>query len=316
MKSAAATLEAQLQATDSGVMSRDFQGLLHSGDKRWTFPTAGDIASESLDQLKAEFAPAMASGPVEVVMVGDITVDKAIEAVQQTFGAIPNRPDPAAPGDTAHSPSFPTPLSQPLVETHNGRADQGIAFVAWPTDGFFASPDKARANEILSRVMQLRLIDVLRLKEGVTYSPGAGSDASTTWPHYGYISAEMEAPPEKLAGFFTDVDAIAADLAANPVKDDELERAKQPALEGLDKAVHTNGYWLASLVWGAGRSSAAGHHPLGCRRAGAGLGGRRTAGGRGGAPSRGGLEAGDRARGARCGSASGRARVGRPLTPQ
>jgi zinc protease len=247
MKAYGATLEAQMQATDSGVMSRDLEGLLHSGDKRWTFPSTADISAETLDQLKAEFAPAMASGPVEVVMVGDITVDKAIEAVQQTFGALPSRPDPVPPGNPPHSPSFPAPLAQPLVETHTGRADQGIAFVAWPTDGFFANPDKARANDILRRVLQLRLIDVLRLKEGVTYSPGAASSASTVWPHYGYVSAQMEAPPEKLAGFFTDVDAIAADLAANPVKDDELERAKKPALEGLDKAVHTNGYWLGAL---------------------------------------------------------------------
>ncbi|HTX50422.1 MAG TPA: insulinase family protein [Caulobacteraceae bacterium] len=247
LKSYGETLETQMQATDSGVMSRDLDGLLHGGDKRWTFPSTADIAGEKLDQLKAEFAPAMASGPVEVVMVGDITVDKAIEAVRQTLGAIPDRPDPAAPSDPPRSPNFPAALAQPLVETHSGRADQGIAFVAWPTDGYFADPDNARTNEILGRVLKLRLIDELRLKEGVTYSPGAGSTASTVWPHYGYVSAEMEAPPEKLAGFFTDVDAIAADLAAKPVSDDELERAKQPALEGLDKAVHTNEYWLSSL---------------------------------------------------------------------
>jgi zinc protease len=88
---------------------------------------------------------------------------------------------------------------------------------------------------------------VLRLKEGVTYAPNAGAVASTVWPHYGYVSAQMEAPPDKLGGFFTDLDVIAADLAAKPVSDDELERAKKPTIDALEKAQATNEYWLVGL---------------------------------------------------------------------
>ncbi len=82
----------------------------------------------------------------------------------------------------------------------------------------------------------------------MTYSPSAGAVASTVFPHYGYISAEMEAPPEKLDGFFADVDKIAADLRTTPVTDDELQRAKKPALEALEKATATNEYWLNGLA--------------------------------------------------------------------
>jgi zinc protease len=96
--------------------------------------------------------------------------------------------------------------------------------------------------------MQLRLTDELRLREGVTYSPAAGAVASTVFPHYGYIEAEMEAPPPKLDGFFTDVAKIAADLRTTPVTDDELERAKKPAIEALEKAIATNEYWLNGLA--------------------------------------------------------------------
>ena len=242
------TLEDQYDSTDSGVLSRDLQGLLHTGDRRWTFPTKAEIGASNQDELKSEFAPAMASGPVEVVIVGDITVDKAIDAVAGTLGALPKRPDPAPPGPPAHDPVFPAGSAQPVVETHNGRADQCIAFVAWPTDDFYADPQMARTENILGRVLQLRLIDVLRLKEGVTYSPSASAAASTTWPHYGFVAASMEAPPEKLDGFFTDVSAIAADLAAKPVTDDELQRAKKPAIDALEKSQATNEYWLGGLA--------------------------------------------------------------------
>jgi zinc protease len=247
LKGLGETLEAQYEATDSSLLSRDLGGLLHAGDRRWTFPSRADISTSSPDELKAALAPALAGGSVEVDVVGDITVDKAIEDVAETFGALPKRPDPAPPGPPAVATSFPHATATPVVETHNGRADQGIAFVAWPTDDYFSSPDAARAASVLGRVMQLRLTDVLRLNEGVTYSPSAGASASTVFPHYGYLDAEMEAPPAKLDGFFVDVDKIAADLRATPATDDELERAKKPALEALEKAMATNEYWLGGL---------------------------------------------------------------------
>jgi zinc protease len=241
------TLQAQYEGSDSGVLSRDLPGLLHAGDRRWTFPSTAEIHAAKEDDLKAEVAPALAGGPIEVVIVGDITVDKAIEDVAETLGALPQRPDPRPPGAPAHQVHFPAPTPAPLVETHAGRADQGVALVAWPTDDFFSDPAGARVDSVLGRVMQLRLTDVLRMKQGVTYSPAAGAATSLVFPHYGYLSAQMEAPPAKLDGFFTDVSAIAADLRAKPVTPDEMERAKKPLIEGLEKAMATNQYWLNSL---------------------------------------------------------------------
>jgi zinc protease len=221
--------------------------LLHAGDRRWTFPSRSEIEAETPSELKAQIAPALAAGPVEVDVVGDIDVDATIQAVAATFGALPRRPAPSPPAPPPHSPRFPAPVSEPVVLTHNGRADQGIAFVAWPTDDYFADLSKTRANAVLGEVLQLRLIDVLRQQQAVTYSPFAGSSASTVFPHWGYIDAEMEAPPDKLDGFFDDVAKVAAKLRAEPPDADELARAKTPAVQALEKAMATNEYWLTGL---------------------------------------------------------------------
>ncbi len=247
VKNLYAQFEDQISATDTGVLSRDLNGLLHSGDRRFTFPLKPDVAGATLDDLKAQVSPALKSGPIEIVMVGDITVDKAIEDVADTFGALPKRPDPADPTVPAHDPALPAPVSQPVIDTHTGRADQAIGFIAWPTNDFFADPQQARANAILGEVLQLKLLDVLRLKEGVTYSPSARSAASAVWPRYGYLSAQIEAPPDKMALFFTDVSAIAADLRNAQVTPDELDRAKKPRIDGLEKAMATNEFWLSGL---------------------------------------------------------------------
>jgi zinc protease len=50
-----------------------------------------------------------------------------------------------------------------------------------------------------------------------------------------------------MAGFFADTQKIAEDLRTKPVTPDELERAKQPRIESVQKAQLTNGYWLGEL---------------------------------------------------------------------
>jgi zinc protease len=241
------TLNDQLEATDNGVLQRDLAGLLHQGDRRWTFPTRQEIAGARLEDFKAQVAPELASGQMEVIVVGDITVDKAIEAVAATFGALPPRPQTAEPATAAREVGFPGPLAEPLVLTHKGRADQAVAYMAWKTDDFFSNPQQARTISLLGEVMELRLTDELREKQGATYSPSVSYNASFTWTHWGYLSASVEVPPTKLDSFFTDTLKIAGNLRDAPVTADELDRARKPRLEQLAKGRQTNEYWLDQL---------------------------------------------------------------------
>ena len=246
IKTAAATIHDQYEATDSGVLSRDLAGLLHGGDRRWTFPSRAEIKDGKLDDLKAQVAPPLSDGAIEVVVVGDTTVEKAVDAVARTLGALPPR-KPAPVAETQRQVAFPAGVAQPIERTHKGRADQAIGYIAWPTSDFFASPQRARDTAVMGEVMGLRLLDELRESQGATYSPSVNYNHSFTWPGWGYISASVEIPPEKLAKFFDDVRKIAADLRTREVTPDELARAKQPRIERIEKARQTNEYWLSEL---------------------------------------------------------------------
>lgn len=247
MKNYVGSLNDQLSATDSGVFGRDLPGLIHDGDGRWTFPKPSDIAGSDQAAFKAQFAPALATGQIEVLVVGDITVDQAIDAVAGTFGALPPRPEPTPPSADARTLGFPAPNGAPLVLTHKGRADQAIGYMAWRTNDFFGDVQTSRTLTLLSDVLELRLIEEIREKQGVTYSPQAGSESSLVFHGWGYISAQIEAPPGSLDNFFADVAKIAADLRDKPITQDELDRARKPKMEGLEKARHTNEYWLYFL---------------------------------------------------------------------
>jgi zinc protease len=97
-------------------------------------------------------------------------------------------------------------------------------------------------------VLQLRLLDEIREKQGTTYSPTAGHNASKVFPGYGFIAAQIEAPPEKLDGFLADSARIAADLRDRPIGADELERARKPMVETLLRQQARNGWWLQALA--------------------------------------------------------------------
>jgi len=247
LKASGKTLHDQYEATDFGVLGRDLSGLLHGGDRRWTFPSRDEIAEARLADLQSQIAPALAQGPIEVVIVGDVTLEAAVAEVSRTFGALPARPAPQLASADARRTGWPAPTAAPLVLTHKGRADQAIGYIAWPTSDVWADPQRAFATNILGEVLRNRLTDQLREAEGVTYSPNVSYNHSLVWEGWGYLSASVEVPPDKLQAFFDDVQKIAADLKAKPVEADELARAKQPRLENLQRARVTNQYWLNEL---------------------------------------------------------------------
>ena len=239
------TIQDQLASTPGGVFGRDAGALLRSGDRRWATPSREEMAASKIEDGKALLGAPLASGPIEIVITGDIAVDEAVRQVAATFGTLPPR-QPASFAPAALDVRFPA--SGLVRRTHGGRPDQGLVFIAWPTDGFFADQRRTRVLNVLSEVLELRLNEEIREKQGTTYSPGVSHNASQTFPAYGYLSAQIEAPPEKLGGFLADVAKIAANLRDTPITDDELQRARKPLVESVQRNKATNEWWLAQLA--------------------------------------------------------------------
>ena len=245
LRSFSSTIHNQLDTSPGGVFGRDSASLLRGGDKRWAMPSREEMAAMSVGEVRALIDDQLTSGPLEVIVVGDIEVDEAIRQVAATFGALPARQAPAARSET-----IPFPAGQTVTLNHGGRADQGLAFIAWQTTDFYPDQRRARALNLLSQVVQLRLNEEIREQQGAGYSPNAGHSASENIEGYGYLSAQVETPPEGLDRFFTDAQAIARSLRDTPVSEDELNRARRPFVERLQRSrASSNEWWLGNL-WG------------------------------------------------------------------
>lgn len=243
LRSLGDTLHDQFETSPAGVSGRELDALLRSGDRRWGFPSRQDIAGTPVSALRDLVAPVLASGPIEVIIVGDISVDEAIKQTAATFGALPAR---AAGTATAAPVRFPAPGAVTL--NHGGRADQALGFIAWPTTDGPSDIGRTRGLALLSRVFQLRLTQQIREEQGAAYSPSVASAPSNAAPGYGYFAAQIEATPDAMDGFFRDAQAIARSLREQPVSADELERARRPYAELLQRNRATNNqWWIANL---------------------------------------------------------------------
>ena len=124
---------------------------------------------------------------------------------------------------------------------------KGHVLVYWPTtDGL--DVHRARRLAMLASVLNDLLRVKVREEIGGTYSPNAGSNASDTFPGYGYIQAGCVVDPAMAAKISDLIVAIGDDLAKNGVTEDELTRALQPALTAAKESLRTNNYWGGNVL--------------------------------------------------------------------
>jgi zinc protease len=237
----------QLAATPGGVMRRDFETLSHAGDPRWAAPSEAQLASARPDALRELLQRPLSQGPLEITIVGDVSVEAAIAETAATFGALPWRPAEAPPPPEGTRTEFPSPTSAPVMLTDAGRPDQAMAVIAWPVTDFYKNTFGSRAIMLAGEVLENRVVDTVRIGEGATYSPESQVMLSESFPGYGVAYVAVEMPPQKIPRFYVDIAKITADMRDKGVSEDELARARNPRLAALRKAQLTNEYWLARL---------------------------------------------------------------------
>jgi zinc protease len=133
------------------------------------------------------------------------------------------------------------------VAYHKGRADQAYYGQYWLLPDYFTDPKGSYTARVAASVLKSRLIDTVREKLGMTYSPMTEAVASVQLGGLGYLGAVLETPPANFAAFHDLLQAELKDLAATPVSADELDRARRPLVDGRVKDMEGNAFWAAWL---------------------------------------------------------------------
>ncbi|HMO77394.1 MAG TPA: insulinase family protein [Sphingopyxis sp.] len=232
-------------ATPNAVLDRNLRGWLTGGDARWAPPEKAAIEVLTPAAFRAFWEPRLASGPIEVQLFGDLSSLDYRGLLSRTFGALAPRPAilPAA----GQQVGFASHNETPEIAYHRGDRGQAAAMTAWPTAGGLAAPRDARALDVLAAIFNDRLFDRLRAELGASYGPAVDSHWPTGFDSGGYLLAGSLLAPGDIDRFYAIAGDIAADLAANPVGEDELARNAGPIREQVLRASTGNVYWMYLL---------------------------------------------------------------------
>ncbi|NJC35274.1 zinc protease [Sphingomonas jejuensis] len=230
------------------VLSRALPGLLRGGDPRYTQPDREQIAALTPDSFRSLWEPLLATGPIELFIMGDVPAEDAIRLASETFGALP----PRNPAPVVAAPiGRPAASDTPIRLTHNGDPAQAAALIGWPTGGGSNTAEaafEARKLEVLAAIFNDRLFDRLRQIEGASYSPSVLSSWPDRLPSGGALVAVSAVSTERLPDFFRLAETIAGELRTTPVQADELQRALGPIANYFARATSGNGFWLDRLA--------------------------------------------------------------------
>jgi len=238
----------QLHASPTKTLDFEFNTIIRPGDWRYDKHIAEKLDTVTWPDLTSLYREVLSDTPIVITMVGDIDPQTAANTVAATFATLPQRPKTAPKFPGADQTPFPPPPGE-HVFYHNGRADLSVSVAVWPTTGFYSDVASSYRMALLAQVIKGRLFDSLREKLGADYSPTVSSMMDEDFPKLGYlrIDAQVKAGDDKV--FRDTLAAITADLRDHPIGDDELLRVKAPALQVIDNAVNTNGYWFSTLSW-------------------------------------------------------------------
>lgn len=224
----------ETQKTDPAkILAYNLPSALQPGDSRFDPQILETIGQVDFADVRSVYADSLRDTPVIVTIVGDTDEAAAVAEVGKTFGTLPPRPATATCFPGADKTTFP-PKDHEFTFVHEGRDDQSISMIAWPTTDLYASGRDGRGLTVLAAVIQNRLFDELRQKQGADYTPQAASTQSSAYRGFGYLQVRVKVAAGGDADFRATVAAIVADLKAHPISDDELLRIKKPMLDKID----------------------------------------------------------------------------------
>jgi zinc protease len=214
-------------------------------------PRTQPLTAEQVDKLTLEAAQArleklIKESPIEVVIVGDLPKDRAMELASKYLGALPSRPrvTPSLYADVRKlkRPAGPRAFEK-TVETPTKQA-----FVM---SGFYGADETNRADvralNMAARLLSTRMIKEVREDAQLVYSIGASSRAASTYPGFGVFSANAPTDPPKADALLAKLASMYEQFAAEGPSEEEMIVARKQFANTYEEQLKEPSFWAGRL---------------------------------------------------------------------
>ena len=203
------------------------------------------IEQQSVARSQAWLDRLFREAPIEVAVVGDITLDAALPLVEKYVGSLPNRP--RTPDYLDQLRTFnrgPGPYSKELeVETTTPQAMALAGFIGCDAQ----STAELRALNVAAKILDSRLIKRVREELGLVYSIGAQNMPGAAYKDAGFFLSGAPCEPGKGPEVVKEIHTLFADFATNGPTAEELENAKKQIANDLDTELKEPSFWYGQL---------------------------------------------------------------------
>ena len=237
-----------------GVIDSAIQEFVSGGDMRYFFPPREILEKRNFAEASSVLKPIFEKQYMEITVVGDFNRDDLMKQLFATFGQLPSRKKKKTmPKDSGNSY---WPGSQTKEFPFDSNIDKAIAVSVWPIRSSEASdetkkqlsedPSETAKIDVLYSILENRLVEHIREKDGNAYGPYAFSYITKTFGR-GCINAFVTNASDKLEAVGEQIIRLADDMANNGITQNELDRAVKPLISALEKNRVTNDFWMEFL---------------------------------------------------------------------
>jgi zinc protease len=219
--------------------------LLSGGDPRETYLTKPRVEALTREQGQAWFERLCREAPIEVAVVGDITLEDALSLTERYVGSLPKRSRSARALDKLRRlPRPPGPLERNVpVETVTPKAMALAGFVG----PHGSKTSDARALSVAANILSSRLVKRIREELAIVYSIGASSWPSWVYQDAGRFASGAPCYPANASKVTDEVHKSFQEFAEQGPTEEELTNAKKQIANTLDTELREPTYWWSLL---------------------------------------------------------------------
>jgi zinc protease len=208
--------------------------------------TEDQVGKVTLPAAQSWLNKLIKESPIEVIIVGDLPRERALELTNRYLGSLPTR-ERVSPNTFAALRKLKRPAGPRTIEKTLA-SETPQAFVL---SGFYGADESnvmdTRALTMASRILSTRMVKEVREDAQLVYSIGAGSRAASTYPGFGVFSAGAPTEPSKAAPLVAKLASMYESFAADGPTADELDVARKQMANTLRDQMREAGYWSGRL---------------------------------------------------------------------
>ena len=221
------------------------EDLLTGGDPRFAFPTKEIVDRQSIERSQKWFDRLCREAPIEVAIVGEISLDDAMALITKYIGSLPERTRSADYLNKLRRVARPTgPLTRHVdVET---MTPQGMSMAGFVT-GDGRNTKELRALSLASNILTSRVVKRIREELSWVYSIGARNRPNFAFQDTSRFAASAPCDPENVNKVAEEVHRMFQAFADEGPSEEELANAKKQIENNLDTGMKEPRYWMRVL---------------------------------------------------------------------